>query len=62
VHKYPSLHSTNWLTVQHAAGSAVHGAATSLAAERRCGISEGSMSSFKSITETNFANYLLIRN
>jgi len=37
-------------TAQRAAVSAAHQAATSLAAAGRCGVSEGSMSSFKSIT------------
>ena len=36
-------------TAQRAAGSAAHRTVTSLAAARRCGISEGSMSGFKSI-------------
>jgi len=47
IHHYvPSIGSI----VQRAAGSAAHRAATSLAAAGRCGVSEGSMSSFKSIT------------
>jgi len=37
-------------TAQRAAGSAGHRAATSLAAARCCAVSEGSLSSFKSIT------------
>jgi len=37
-------------TAQRAAGSAAHRAATLLAAARRCGVSEGSVSCFISIT------------
>jgi len=37
-------------TAQHAADSSAYRAATSLAAAGRCGVSEGSMSGFKSIT------------
>jgi len=37
-------------TMQRAAGGTAHRAATSLAAAGRCNVSEGSMSSFKSIT------------
>jgi len=40
----------NGSTAQHAACSAMHRAATSLAAAGRFGVSEGSMSSFKSTT------------
>jgi len=38
-------------TAQRAAGNATHRAATSLTAARRCGVSEDSMSSFKSTTQ-----------
>jgi len=45
-------------TAQRAAGSGGHRAAMSLAAAGRCGVSEGSTSSFKSkVHEKNFANY-----
>jgi len=37
-------------TAKRAAGSTEHRAATALAAARRCGVSEGSLSSFKSIS------------
>jgi len=47
IHDYaPPISST----MQRAAGSATHQAATSWAAAGRCGVSEGSMPSFKSIT------------
>jgi len=47
MHKYSSPIGS---TEQRAAGCTTHRAATSLAATGCCGVSEGSMSSFKSIT------------